>query len=254
MQIGMALTLYQQSSRRLPGVPEVGSARARSPLAAMLVELGLADFTSLDPNKPPPKGRTPANIVERPVPGFTCPSDTFAKVSFFPAPISYRACTGDRADGQTGPFAPGVVVRSKDVEAGDGLSYTAAFSERLVGNRRPVADPRNYAVIPGPVSDQGCPPSPAPASVWQGDAGSSWLFADWNSTLYNHVLTPDASPSCVADNGRSAAMGASSGHVNRIHVLLLDASVRPFTPHVDPKIWRSLANIHDEAVSADQAK
>jgi type II secretory pathway pseudopilin PulG len=243
MQIGMALALYEQSARQLPTVPDLSSKNAVSPLGAMLGELGLADFTGLDPRQAPPKARTHANVVERRLPAFICPSDPIATSSLFLTPLSYRASTGDCSDGRTGAFAPGKLVRSADVEAGDGLAYTAAFTERLVGNLQPVPDLRNYAVVPGPVGDQGCPR--ALQSAWQGDAGSTWMVAEWRSTLYNHVLTPDASPSCVADDRGTSTIGASSGHPQRVHVLLLDGSVRPFTPQVDAKIWRGLGNIND---------
>jgi type II secretory pathway pseudopilin PulG len=243
MQIGMALAIYDQSFGHLPTVPELGAAPSISPLGAILGELGLADFTRLNPSTPPPGGGTRAEVVERSVAGFTCPSDPLATSAVFAAPISYRANTGDRPNGETGPFAPGHVVRIADVQAADGLSHTSAFSERLVGNTQPVPDHRNYALVPGPVSDAGCPR--VPETAWRGDAGASWLPADWRYTVYNHVLTPNAAPSCVAADGRSAAMGASSGHINRVHVLLLDGSVRPFTNTVDAKIWRSLANFKD---------
>jgi type II secretory pathway pseudopilin PulG len=252
MQIGRALALYQQSSGQLPTVPPLGSTIATSPLAAMLGELGLSDFTGLKPSQSSPEGRVHVPVVERPLPGLTCPSDTLAVAGIFPAPISYRATTGDRTGGQTGPFAPGRLVTIADVEAGDGLAYTAAFAERLVGNHQPVSYLGNYALVPGPVSDLGCPR--ALDSAWQGDAGSSWLTSGWRSTLYNHVLTPNATLSCVATDRRSAAIGASSHHPGRVYVLLLDGGVRAFTPRVDTKIWRALANFDDSKAYAAQPR
>ena len=53
-------------------------------------------------------------------------------------------------------FAPGHVLSLAKVEAGDGLSHTAAFSERLVGDNQPHhVTPFNYEVVPGPVSSSG---------------------------------------------------------------------------------------------------
>jgi hypothetical protein len=38
-------------------------------------------------------------------------------------------------------------------------------------------------------------------------------------------------------------MGASSGHVRGVHLLLLDGSVTLIRPAIDPKIWREYANV-----------
>ena len=70
------------------------------------------------------------------------------------------------------------------------------------------------------------------------DAGSSWAVADWRSTLANHALTPNAGPSCIAADGQTARISASSGHSGLAHGLLLDGSVRAFTDRIDPEVWR----------------
>ena len=82
---------------------------------------------------------------------------------------------------------------------------------------------------------------PSPRFLLRGDAGSSWLKSDWRSTLYNHALTPNAPVGCVADDGHSAFMGASSGHVSGVNVLFCDGRVRTYTPRIDPKLWREWA-------------
>jgi len=246
MQIGIALAMYNQAERHLPTVPELAGDAARrgdSPLRALLQVLALPDFRELgDAKSKPPKGSgfVPA---ERPVAGFACPSDPNAASRLFPAPISYRATAGDGPEGRNGAFAPGRRIAIEEIEAGDGTSFTASFSERLVGTGMP-RDPaaRNYTVVPGPLVDAGC--SPADPASCRGDAGSSWLDGNWRSTLYNHALTPGASPSCLADDGRSAFMGASSGHVDRVDVLFFDGGVRLYTPRVEPNIWRALATTH----------
>jgi hypothetical protein len=61
--------------------------------------------------------------------------------------------------------------------------------------------------------------------------------------LYNHALTPNGRPSCIADDGRTAFMGASSGHVRGINLLRLDGSVTLTLPTIAPKVWRDLAAI-----------
>jgi type II secretory pathway pseudopilin PulG len=250
MQIGMALQVYAGGSGRFPAVPdpsEPEASRGPAPLQSLLLELGQADLSKMiDPKAPPPrdpKAPTDPRLIQ----GFVCPADPETASGRFPAPVSYRATAGSTPDGRDGPFAPGRLVRPADVEDGDGLSYTVGFAERLVGTGRDrLPDPRHYALVPGPISDA-CPA--APEASWHGDAGSSWAEAGWRSTLYNHSLTPGTAASCLADDGRTARIGASSGHGGRVHALVLDGSVRTFLNTVDPKVWRAWANINDSSAS-----
>lgn len=254
MQIGVALALYDQATGHVPTVPALGSpaSRAASPLEALLRQLGLHDFRELsDPAKAPNPQRG-LEVREQPIEGFVCPSDRNAAGRLFPAPVSYRATTGDTPDGQDGAFAPATPTSLAAIEAGDGAGYTAAFSERLAGNHRPVSSPANYAIAPGRIGPAGCPQ--AGASDWRGDAGSSWLGSNWQSTLYHHARAPGASPSCVADDGLTAIMGASSGHPAGVNVLLFDGSVRIFTPSVSLGVWRALATPQSGAATDASAK
>lgn len=237
MQIGLALGLYHQSAGHLPGVRLDGP----SPFAAMLETLAQPDFSAFRDPKVPPPPRGTGPIVGRTIPGLLCPTDRQALGSPFPAPVSYRANTGDTTDGQGGPFAIGRVVTREAVEAADGVAYTAAFSERLVGEGRPgLVSPASYAIVPAPVGAAGCGPSAA--SSHRGDAGSSWLQSEWRSTLYSHIPTA-LGDSCIADDARTAHLGASSDHPEGFHVLLLDGSLRTCRPSIDPGIWRSLGTI-----------
>ncbi|WP_435018931.1 DUF1559 domain-containing protein [Tundrisphaera sp. TA3] len=242
-QIGVALQLYHQAQGSWPTVPSLGEGRGDAPVAALLDGLHLPDLVGLvDPLQPPKPSQAPAR--GKPVPGLTCPSDPGA-VAARPAPTSYRATTGDTPSGQHGPFEPGRGSKSSEVEEGDGLSYTAGFAERLVGNGQDAPGTMNYAVVPGPIGPDGCPEG-SPGS-WRGDAGTSWSDAGWKSTLYNHVLPPNAPRSCLAEDDQTAAIGASSGHLNRINVLYLDGSVRGVTPSIDLNIWRGMATMRTPA-------
>ena len=229
-------------------VPEWGRDRREppdSPLKVLLETLGLPDLTGLSDAKNPPERRPGLSLGERRVPGLICSSDPHATAGLFLAPVNYRATTGDTPEGTNGAFALGRHVSLAAVEAGDGKGCTVGFAERLVGDARKAPGPNNYAVVPGPLHGAGCP-QPEP-SAWRGDAGASWLASDWQSTLYNHALAPDQAPSCLADDRRSAFMGASSGHPNGVNVLILDGSVRTYTPQVDLKIWRELATTQTAA-------
>jgi prepilin-type processing-associated H-X9-DG protein len=241
-QIGVALSLFHEHTGHWPAVAEP-TAAGPGPLRLLLEELGTADFTHLKPSEKPPPRAPGTGVAEGPIAGLVCPSDPVALSLGFPAPVSYRANAGDAPEGRDGPFAPGRTTTRAEVESADGAGYTAAFAERLLGDGQPLASERNYARVPGPLVEPPCPAAPAPA--WRGDAGFSWFLADWRSTLYNHALTPNAHPSCLADDDGSALIGASSPHPNRIHVLMLDGAVKPVTPRVDPKIWRAMGNMHD---------
>lgn len=250
-QIGKALTLYAEENGAFPSVPQLGPLERPArpgPLAAMLGDLGLDDFRSLgDEDRPKGRGAPGLRSAERPVPGFTCPSDPGATSGRFPAPVSYRAVAGAGPDGRDGPFAPGRRTSPAEIEAADGLAYTAAFVERLVGDGRDgSAAAGNFALVPDPITIDGAPTAPS-FDAWRGGAGSSWADADWRSSLANHALPPGGHPSLIAADGRTARMGASSGHGGRVHALILDGSVRAYSYRTDLTIWRALATTRDRA-------
>jgi hypothetical protein len=247
-QFGLALAFYDHAIGHLPTVPDLalrGPKTGDSPHVALLDQLGLPDFRELDETKATPGLTANLTVTEHPVAGFICPSDKNATAGLFPAPISYRATTGSAVTGHDGAFAPGRRVSITEVEAADGSGYTTAFAERLLGENRAIRSPNNYAVVTGPLNGPGC--RPEPGADWRGDAGASWWSSRWSNTLYNHALRPNQWPSCVAEDARSAAMGASSGHVGRVNVLLLDGGVRPYTPNIDTKVWKGLAATHDSS-------
>jgi prepilin-type processing-associated H-X9-DG protein len=250
-QIGMALALYDQTQRCFPAIGGLASIDAPSgqapsgPLKMMLEAFGLPNFLGLSPasSPPQPSGPVPGEV---PVPGFVCASDPRATASPFRAPISYRGTTGGDHLGRDGVFAPGRRIGLRDVEWTDGASYTAAFAERLVGDG--IEDhftPWNYAAMDAPLPAEGCNLLLLKdrGARWHGDAGSSWVPADYRSTLYNHGLLPNAQISCLADDGRTAFMGASSGHVRGVNLLMVDGSVKIVVPTVARSVWTEFAAI-----------
>ncbi len=163
-QIGFALALYYQMEAETPRRSAISPASisrvqggAPGPLRTLLSTLEIPDLSELkDPRTAPHvRARTrpwlnagtrfylPERSQHRPRGGWQCP-------------ISHRAVTGSGPTGDDGVFAPGHVLSLAKVEAGDGLSHTAAFSERLVGDNQPHhVTPFNYEVVPGPVSSSG---------------------------------------------------------------------------------------------------
>lgn len=254
-RIGFAISLFDQMRGKLPATNVNPPDRPASigppgPLMVMLQALGLPDFTELTDPRTPPNGNGKNVPSERPVPGFTCPSDPDATNGFHAAPISYRAATGDSSLGDNGPFAPGRTWSLAAIEQRDGLAYTAAFSERLVGSGGAAPETlRSYRMAAGPLTGSACPAASGPDSL-RNDAGYSWVASDYRSTLYNHALPPGARPSCIANDGRTAFMGASSGHVRGVNLLRLDGSVTLVVPTIAPKIWREYAAISPPVASA----
>jgi len=108
MQIGAALGLYDQSQGSLPYVPELGSAEAAqagSPLEALLVELGLPDFSELTDTTSRAAETSGLDPGAAACARLHLRERSTAIAGVFPAPVSYRATTGDAADGRNGAFA-----------------------------------------------------------------------------------------------------------------------------------------------------
>ena len=255
-QIGLALNYYEQATLRLPAIARLGGldTPGPAPLAMLLEGLGVPDLGAIGPegaSTPAPSAVAAPSEAGR-LPGFVCSADPIATMGVFPAPISYRANTGETTDGRGGPFAIGSSMSAAEVEARDGAGYTAAFAERLVGTSGVASEPsRDYTTVPGPVAPGGCPDAPDHARG--NDAGRSWGELGWRSTLYNHGLAPGGSPSCIADDGGTALMGASSGHVAGIQALLMDGSVRLFTRSTDPALWRAFGSVGPAGPSESDA-
>jgi hypothetical protein len=255
-QIGMALLQYDRIQGRFPLVeryaplaPGADASHPDSPLRTMLATLQLPDFTELTAVDKV-LDRQPKSVPGPvPVRGFVCGSDPRAASGAFPAPISYRGSTGGDPIKPDGLFAAGRALTQADVDAGDGAGFTAAFAERLAGTGVDGQRTReNYQVATSPVPPRGCPPATGGVG-YRGDAGSSWVHADYRTTLYNHSIPPNAPASCIAEDGRSAFMGASSGHVAGVNLLLLDGSLRTIRPTVDLKIWRDFGTIGSSSPS-----
>ena len=251
MQIGIALAIYDQSERHLPTVPALSgdaTRRADSPLRALLEGLALPDLRDLEDSKQ--HADEAAGIRPRGAPraGLHLPQRPERERAALP-----RA---DQLPGHDRRHARrakrGLRPRTSDEhrrDRGRGWHELHRRLRRATRGDRPPQRPRREELCrrPRPARRLGLP------------AGRSRrlsrrcrllvALSDWRSTLYNHALTPDAGPSCIADDGRSAFMGASSGHVDRVNVLIFDGGVRIFTPRVDPKVWRAWATTHTPATT-----
>ena len=242
MQIGIGVQLYDQLHQRYPASQlSTADDSVKSPIQLMLESLSVDDFRDLRIGTELPKAKGAPLVVTR-MPGLICPSDSYANSPRLSTGISYRANVGDDFGGTNGPFSSILPIGSHSVEESDGLSYTAGFAERLIGTGQDrIPDQANYLDVPNPITALDATTN-IPGSKWLGDAGSSWAKNGWRSAIYSHAIPPNATKSRIAHDGQTAAMSASSAHPARVHVWMLDGSLRVVLPTIDLKVWKGLGS------------
>jgi prepilin-type N-terminal cleavage/methylation domain-containing protein len=195
---------------------------------------------------------------------FLCPSDSDRMPSRPWGKTNYRSCNGGSWSGRAGDGMFGQYTRIRPANVTDGLSNTAACSERLRGhddylnvdfdadlfrNAAPWTETtfRAWCLELGNIEATSLPHHPSEAN-----SGMNWLEGNMTWTRYNHLLPP-GSKSCA--NGLTwdgVAMTANSRHDKIVGLLLGDGSVRVVKYSVDPRVWRGLATISGgEVFSAD---
>jgi prepilin-type N-terminal cleavage/methylation domain-containing protein len=278
-QIGLALANYEASVRAYPfgvggGGPPGNAVNRWSPQSQLLPYLEQpALFYSLNFSGLPWRNTTDPAIgplnqtaMTTKLAVFLCPSD-LDRIDdpLHTAHNNYRACAGtlpynlknDSPDGtgrDDGTFWYQSAVTPAAIA--DGLSLTASFSERCLGNTaepEPLAD--YYLVGPSVDECKGAGPVTTPRLIdpyeWSGDR-----WADGNAlyTRYHHILTP-GKPSCllggVQDYDCQAVVTATSRHPGGVHLMMADASVHFIKATIDPRVWSSLATTSGgEAIDA----
>jgi prepilin-type N-terminal cleavage/methylation domain-containing protein/prepilin-type processing-associated H-X9-DG protein len=187
---------------------------------------------------------------------FLCPSDggPFAEAGTNyrgNAGVGYSVKTGiTRPDSGNGLFPEWVCVSARMVT--DGLSHTAAFSERLRGSGRadrpvPHRDSLNLEGTPftadllvkscrmastGPFRNVGFPYN-----------GRWWFWSGRERTQYNHAQPPNGPvPDCLW-GGAMTSVGmatARSAHPSGVNVVMGDGSVRFASNATEVHVWRAL--------------
>jgi prepilin-type N-terminal cleavage/methylation domain-containing protein len=191
---------------------------------------------------------------------FLCPSDP-DQFRGEPAPNNYRWNLGTSpselpaTDLVAGPFA--AMRWCRDSEIIDGLSNTAAASEKLLGDR----DNRHFnsrgdywfaGFDPGRTTpDQAltiCERAENSPHGHDSTGGFTWFHAGFHCTWYNHVVPPNnrAVTDCsfytrfATHNVRRGVFAARSAHSGGVNLLLMDGSLRFISDHVSSDIWRAL--------------
>ncbi|MGC8641761.1 MAG: DUF1559 domain-containing protein [Isosphaeraceae bacterium] len=189
---------------------------------------------------------------------FLCPSDGSAPRAPY-GPNNYRAnagicgyCRNGVADGAFSYFG------TPPSSFTDGLAFTVAFSEKLVGGVGPgrrYMPSRDWILARGietqnPLSMSadwwlsycGARSFPADLPAVKLDAGRTWMLG---TTVYTEFLVSATPNSPVPDCGVTFGVGigvfaARSLHPGGVNALMADGSVRFFTSGIDKKLWRAL--------------
>jgi prepilin-type N-terminal cleavage/methylation domain-containing protein/prepilin-type processing-associated H-X9-DG protein len=282
-QIGLALTAYHEgnqmfpvnfTSRRDPAQREnyyYGMRSLHTRLLPYLEQRPLYDAINFEIGTIPPDGfLVPAfppydelnainqTATETGIAVFLCPSDG---TPFGRAGTNYRGNIGvgpmnlmhintpDSGNGFFDELSP-----TSAASIFDGLSHTAAFSERVrgSGNESESAVPfRDAFRITGSVftADQAlkaCHVASASHGEHQSaytSMGRSWYWTGRERTLYNHAQSPNSKvPDCLWA-GMLPALGvatARSFHNGGVSVLFGDGSVRFLSSSIEESVWRGL--------------
>ena len=229
----------------------------------------------------PPWTPFPANttVMAAKVAFFLCPSDGAAPPSTHSSgltygPSNYQFCTGDGSPGTANPGDAGVSVPANGAfvlgpaqsiaTILDGSSNTVAGSEQLLGPAAGGASSQSTASpLPADVRRAaaiGTTPLPADGlcahpTGWRLDKGYGWWDGDYRTTLYNHMLPPNAKAfDCwqASPPHNPAIKTARSNHPGGVNVLYCDGHVGFVKDSVNVATWRALATRNrGEVVSAD---
>ncbi len=286
-QLGVALQGFQTAERHFPagapGVIETIGKKSRiamphehSPLLQILPYLGQYNvFRTANLGLRYDFGDAPENATAMNVhlSVFLCPLETSPLLSDRTGPTSYRVNLGpgpylldmsmkpigDYPGGGKGAFVFGRALAPAAFR--DGLSNTAFISEKLMGDDNPAVftPSRDFwcAGLPGPdypgadtlVAICASLPPGVPPHVSIG--GRSWYTAGFDTTFYNHVVTPNArgasckiegtEPTPETSGNFGGVFGASSLHASGVNVMTGDGAVRFVKDSINVAVWRALS-------------
>ena len=186
---------------------------------------------------------------------FFCPSD-FDRMPSRPwGQTNYRSCNGSSWSGRVGDGMFGQSTRIRTADVRDGMSNTAAMSERLRGH-----DDYEVADFDADLFRNAAPWTEATFQTWCAElsnaeaaslprnaavanSGMNWLEGNMTWTRYNHLLPPGAKSCANGLTWDGVAMTANSRHGQIVGLLLGDGSVRYVRYSVDARIWRGLGTI-----------
>jgi len=205
-----------------------------------------------------PRPLAAATAITTRIAGFLCPTD----IDQIDDPLNtahnnYRACAGtlpynrkndspDLAGRNNGGFWFQSAVSPERVM--DGLSMTAFFSERGLGNTAAPDRLSDYYLTNDTVDAcrlAGPADSPRLTDPYEWSGGR---WADGNSlyTRYNHALPPGY-PSCLLggsqDYDSQTVVTATSRHLGGVNLMTGDGSVRFVKASINAEVWTALGTV-----------
>jgi prepilin-type N-terminal cleavage/methylation domain-containing protein/prepilin-type processing-associated H-X9-DG protein len=273
-QFGLAFHNYETAHRKLPpGDISTGSSAGLSVHARLLPYFDQTNLRNLVNFNAPYLHTDPALDLNRAarnttVAMFLCPSDDAGLLSpDLGGPNSYHVNQGTGILWSTWPAAPpnenhpqpnGVMFRNsrmgpKDIT--DGLSNTAAFAERCLGDSNnglssPKSDSYAGGTHPANIDDawRDCQAVDIFDLSKQSysDVGAPWIRAYHSTTMYFHGDVPNGR-SCMFPPGLIMTT-ASSYHNGGVNLLMCDASARFVSETVGLQVWRGLGTRDGEEV------
>ena len=184
---------------------------------------------------------------------FICPSDGGSAST---SGTNYRANTGvgpaywtnaEHPDSGNGLFPERDRIFPSQVP--DGLSHTAAMSERLMGSGgRDLVAERDFFTLPTYISTAddtliACRVAARSRKPGLSTGGHWWFWTGREQTLYNHAQAPNGIiPDCLQPSQRTAygMSTARSWHSGGVNVLMGDGSVRFVSEGISTETWRAL--------------
>lgn len=258
-QIGLAIHNYHDAYGCIPIADVNGAVNPISAHARLLPQLEQnALYNLVDFNVPYDHvNNTIPRMTELAV--FRCPSDPTPLPAAVGGRNNYYWNAGSgvvmyTSGGAGQPDPNGVIFHNRRYrfnDITDGLSNTAAMSEKLTGDgNNGISSPRTDTYRPGTYpsnadeATQQCNATDVTTLTTQGysNVGGPWLQQYHSTNQYNHVLPPNGR-SCMYPPGRIATT-ASSQHVGGVHLMLCDGSVRFISENLDLRIWRNLGSIN----------
>lgn len=292
-QLGKAMHSFETTKRRLPNYDEKVDERWRSDESSHVPLLPWLDQAALYEQIVPPsfvilERGSVANAkrqvpVAAKIPVFRCPSETGPGLNNYCynqgslIALGFDATESDSAR-LFGPFSFHVNSVRRLSEITDGLSHTAAASERLSGSydlsrfdrRRDVwfsgleqatrhQEPGREAADRMMNLCRNANPVAGHFSVYSGE---TWAFSSYEGAWYNHVAGPNSDvpycttlypddtrlPSRMAKRG---VFAASSLHPGSVNVLLADGSVRSVSNAIDGTAWRAFGTARGSEIVSD---
>jgi hypothetical protein len=145
-----------------------------------------------------------------------------------------------------------MLYRRSSADITDGLSHTAAFSEKLRGDgiASLITPETDIFFLPSPwlgLTNQQyfneCRMLKKPYPSHDSRHGMTWMLSGSVFTWYNHITVPNSViPDCASRDAEPypGLFPARSWHLNGVNLLMTDGAVRFISEEIEPQTWVAL--------------